>query len=913
MVASVGALTSAGQAASYYEADDYYAEGGLAPSEWAGAGADDLDLSGEVDRNAFRALLDGQVEGRQLGTPRDGKIDHRPGWDVTLSAPKSVSVMAQVAGDRRLIGAHGKAVKVALTHIESQMAATRVREDGGVSRVTTDKLVIASFQHGTSRAQDPQLHTHNVILNMTKGADGVWRSLEPRAMFQLQKQIGAIYRQELAREVRVLGYDIAVAKDSMFEIAGVPALTLDAFSSRSADIEAALEARGQTRETASAAEKQIAALDTRDAKESVDHRKLTAEWRAVADANVFDREARAALVARAESEAATANLGELGRAAAQSVSRAIASLEERQSVFSESALREEAGRIGMGRVGYVEIGREIANAVETGALEPRTYLDQRGAEFKGFASRANIEIERTMLNLELAGRGAVAPLASQLDAHRSVARIAGKAGRTGHAWNDEQRSATVAILTSRNRVIGLQGYAGTAKTSTVLSAVAKEASARGYSVSALAPTAAAAMVLGDALDARADTVARHSLTADRAGGRGGFWIVDEASLLSSRDTDKLLKLADERSARVLLVGDTRQLGSVDAGAAFAQLQNAGMTTPRLTTIVRQTDAHAQSAVAATLEGDARRALTFIETGKGSIVEHAEGTARFKMIAASYAALSESERRRTLVIEPSRDGRDALTTEIREALSGNSALRGPKLEAQALVGKSLTREETKDARSYERGDTIVFRRGYDAKGIAKGEALTVAGVDTAKGAVSLSDGAGRVIDWRPRQWGGANVQAFESKPLELQAGDKVQFTRNDRTAGRVNGQRAEVVSVDPARNTAQLKSGGQAQTLNLDTAQDRHIRHAYVETAFGAQGSTADRVLIHADSKATNLIDQRSFYVAVSRAREAVTIFTNDRAKLITAIGERAGATQFALHPNGATILSVKPARIGLGR
>lgn len=321
MVASVGALTSAGQAASYYEADDYYAEGRLAPSEWAGAGAEDLGLSGDVDREDFRTLLDGQVAGRQLGTPRDGGIDHRPGWDVTLSAPKSVSIMAQVAGDRRLIGAHGAAVKVAITHIESQLAATRIRDGGDIRRAATDNLVIASFQHGTSRAHDPQLHSHNVILNMTRGEDGTWRSLEPRAIYQLQKQIGAIYRQELAREVRALGYDMIVSKDSMFEIAGVPQAALDAFSRRSADIEAALDARGQTRETASPAEKQIAALDTRDSKESVDHRKLAADWRVTADARGFDRQARTALIEQTDARARPLDIAEGRRAAVLSVGR----------------------------------------------------------------------------------------------------------------------------------------------------------------------------------------------------------------------------------------------------------------------------------------------------------------------------------------------------------------------------------------------------------------------------------------------------------------------------------------------------------------------------------------------------------------------------------------------------------------
>lgn len=119
MVASVSALSSAGQAASYYEADDYYAEGGMAPSEWLGEGAEKLGLSGEVDREKFAELLEGRMAGQQLGTTRDGKVEHRPGWDITLSAPKSVSIMAEVAGDKRLIKAHGAALKVALAMSKS--------------------------------------------------------------------------------------------------------------------------------------------------------------------------------------------------------------------------------------------------------------------------------------------------------------------------------------------------------------------------------------------------------------------------------------------------------------------------------------------------------------------------------------------------------------------------------------------------------------------------------------------------------------------------------------------------------------------------------------------------------------------------------------------------------------------------
>src|SRR5690606_28695021 len=145
-------------------------------------------------------------------------------------------------------------------------------------------------------AQDPQLHTHNVIMNATRDEDGTWRSLEPRAIYQLQKQIGAIYRQELALKVRELGYEIEAGKDSLFEIKGVSAETMAAVSTRSAEIEAALAERGTSRDAASAAEKQIAALDTRDAKNAADHASLVAQWRETASSAGFGPATRLAVI-----------------------------------------------------------------------------------------------------------------------------------------------------------------------------------------------------------------------------------------------------------------------------------------------------------------------------------------------------------------------------------------------------------------------------------------------------------------------------------------------------------------------------------------------------------------------------------------------------------------------------------------
>lgn len=520
-------------------------------------------------------MLDGKVAQQQLGTTREGKLEHRPGWDVTLSAPKSVSIMAEVAGDRRLVAAHGAAVKAALAHIEQHMAATRIREGGAVNREATGNLVVASFQHGTSRAQDPQLHTHNVILNATKGEDGAWRSLEPRAIYQLQKQIGAIYRQELALKVRELGYEIEVGKGSMFEIKGVSPEVMAAFSTRSAEIEAALGERGTSRDEASAAEKQVAALDTRQAKVAADPAALVADWRDTASKAGFGPEARLAMVTEAEARAASGDFRatmELqgDNAASRAVAFAADKLGERQSVFSVAALHEEAGRVGLGKVSYAQITEAIAAATKQGELIDRTHIDRRGAEFAGFTTRTSVETEAKLLRIEMEGRGTLSAIATPLAAAKAVATASAQSERAGFGWNTDQRAATEQLLTSRNRITALQGFAGTAKTTTVLATFAREAEARGVPVVALAPTASAAMVLGEALGARSDTVARHLLSPERPiQGQPAAWIVDEASLLSARDTARLFDLAEKQNARVILVGDVKQLGSVEAGAAFA--------------------------------------------------------------------------------------------------------------------------------------------------------------------------------------------------------------------------------------------------------------------------------------------------------------------------------------------------------
>ena len=228
---SIGALGSAAQGARYYENDGYYAKDDpehRQASAWFGKGSQELGLEGPVDPDIFRAVLEGKVPdgtGTELGRRGgDGKILHRPGRDLTFSAPKSVSLAALVGGDARIVDAHDRAVKAALGWVEKNAAETRLKDPvtGQMIRAGDQKIVAATFRHDTSRNLDPQLHTHSVIANMVQGEDGKWRTMANEGLYERQKLIGMLYRNELAGSLAKLGYDIEKTHaDGRFEIGGV--------------------------------------------------------------------------------------------------------------------------------------------------------------------------------------------------------------------------------------------------------------------------------------------------------------------------------------------------------------------------------------------------------------------------------------------------------------------------------------------------------------------------------------------------------------------------------------------------------------------------------------------------------------------------------------------------------------------
>ncbi|HIH6724494.1 TPA: MobF family relaxase, partial [Escherichia coli] len=333
---SIAQVRSAGSAGNYYtDKDNYYVLGSMG-ERWAGRGAEQLGLQGSVDKDVFTRLLEGRLpDGADLSRMQDGSNKHRPGYDLTFSAPKSVSMMAMLGGDKRLIDAHNQAVDFAVRQVEA-LASTRVMTDGQSETVLTGNLVMALFNHDTSRDQEPQLHTHTVVANVTQH-NGEWKTLSSdkvgktgfiENVYANQIAFGRLYREKLKEQVEALGYETeVVGKHGMWEMPGVP---VEAFSGRS---QAIREAVG---EDASLKSRDVAALDTRKSKQHVDPEIKMAEWMQRLKETGFDiRAYRDAADQRAETRTqAPGAVSQEGPDVQQAVTQAIAGLSERKVQFT---------------------------------------------------------------------------------------------------------------------------------------------------------------------------------------------------------------------------------------------------------------------------------------------------------------------------------------------------------------------------------------------------------------------------------------------------------------------------------------------------------------------------------------------------------------------------------------------------
>ena len=726
-------------------------------------------LTGHVEPEAFRRVLQGYVPGTdiRLGRLRDGAHEHRPGLDITLSAPKSVSLEALLGGpgSARAMRAHDAAVRATLAFIETRLLRTRrwSREERRSVQVNAPALVAATFRHITSRNNDPQLHTHCVVANMTRYGEQ-WRSAEIGLLRRSEKLIGAYYRNEMARRLRKAGFALRpsmIGRVPGFEISGWPRAVLEAFSSRRKQILAYIREKGWRYDARTA---QAATLATRARKNEPRRAELEALWQAFAEEHgLAKRTLRKIGMRRPEPPTAL-----------EIAWRALEQLEERASVFPVREALALALAHSPGLYRLEEIEGAFAELQRDKHLLPAI---RRGVGEAWTTARA-VRAEREVRERTLGSAGTVKALARGAVSEEALAGL-----------TDGQREAVRLILESRDRVVGVQGYAGTGKTTMLRRAASCMGGRR---VLGLAPSASAARTLSreTGLACRtlqwfltrcrevADGVAdADTLAALRERYRGAVVVVDEMSLAGTAQARALLRIADRLEvARLVLVGDSRQLRGVQAGQPFRQMQQAGMATAEMDELRRQRDPDLKAAIQDMIEGEPGEALERL----GSNLQELPAEEIAGMAAGLWLRLSPGARAGTALLVPTRALRAEVEEAVREGLEAEGALGGPSLEIETLVPLSLTRAETGDVRNWREGDIALFNREMKHYRIARDDACAVMEVEEDR--VSLAHADGRPRHLKPGSDLRYRLDLFEAKTLRIREGEQLRWTRNDRERG-----------------------------------------------------------------------------------------------------------------------------------
>jgi conjugative relaxase-like TrwC/TraI family protein len=872
---------SAGQAQSYHQKEftakeqNYWSQRGVIAGEWQGRLAGQFGLVGTVSAEDFAKLSQGQhaQTGDQLVRQRasyeyqgaDGKIiktmEHRAGWDATFSAPKSVSLTALVGGDERVREAHRESVRVALDQLEHY---TQARIGGNHPPETTGKFIAAKFEHDTARPVDgyvaPQLHTHAVVFNITERDNGQPRAIQPQSLFASQQFATAIYQSELTYRLRQFGYEITTGRSGAPEIRGYTQEYLDASSPRSQQIREYLERTGRSGKEAA----EIAAHSTRDRKEihspgevMAAHRKLAADFGHQAEAVI-----RAARVRSQHQERPDNSLERVRESLTFSRDKNF----EREAVVDERALIRDGLRRGMGEVTHTQVRTNLEARLASGEFQ----IVQRaqGVPSRQFTTAKTIEAEHEIIRSMREGQNCVGQVLSR-------PRAITVADQHPHL-NQAQKSVVEDVLSSPDRIQGIQGFAGAGKTTT-LTVIRGAAEGQGYQVEGFAPTSRAARQLKEA-GIEAGTLQGFLARSSNPDlpEQKHFYLVDESSLASTNQIREFLSRLGPDD-RVLLIGDIRQHQGVEAGRPFEQLQEAGMHTAKLDEIVRQQDPALKSAVEMLATGRVSAALDALQQ-QGWVKEIPNQEERVRAIAKSYVDSPEN----TLIVSPDNASRRQLNVAVRQELKAIGTVAPQDHTFRVLVQRQdMTGAERSWASHYEIDDVVRYTRGSKTIGLEAAAYASVVAINPAANQLTVEKANHELATYDPRRLTGVSV--YREIDRQFSVGDRVQFTAPDKSLGVANRDLAAIQSImSDGQVAARLDNNRQ---IEFNARDHRHFDHGYAVTSHSSQGLTAERVLVHADTSVhPDLLNSRFGYVSISRASHEATLFTDDMAKLAPQLG-----------------------------
>jgi conjugative relaxase-like TrwC/TraI family protein len=824
--------------------EDYYLEGGEPPGRWLGKGARFLGLEGTVNKATFRNLFDGRSpDGTAQLVQRQGDRSRQPGWDLTFSAPKSVSVLWAVADaetQAKIQAAHFEAVQAAMDFLQDTAAFTR-RGRGGARHEPT-ALVAATFEHGTSRAQDPQLHTHTLVMNMGVRADGTTGTIRSQSLYQAKMAAGALYRTQLAYRLKNELGVMLTREQSWFELRGVSKRARDDFSTRAREIREAAAESGWS----SPRVKEMLCLATRSVKDHIARGELASRWRERASQLDFGAKHVQRLLHRATPLTPFQTQNLLSAVLPASVQH----LTQHQSFFTENQLiARVASKVSPLGVTAEAIRRHVQRHLRH-TPEIQSLAVRKGQQ--QFTTEQIYDVEKKLLQLAEESR--------HQDQHVLDASVVQKVISRIRTLRAEQILALQDVTLRPGSIQCVSGMAGTGKTF-MLKAARLAWEKQGYKVLGAALAARAARELEAGSGIKSSTLAltllrlRHGSLAHSLAHHAAqlakaaltslnpafdlsarrkhhlrltsktVLVIDEAGMLGTEQLCELLDHAARSGAKVVLVGDERQLQPIDAGGPFRRfvLKTLKERTTRLTEITRQSEPWMREAVADFAAGRSRDALSRFASHGRLVITPTRSCAIGALIENWNAHHQANPGRSSLIVAGTND-------EVREL---NQWAQGRRVEAGELLSARSVRID--DTRFYV-GDRIVFTKNDYRAGVFNGDFGTIE---------SISKG------------GLGHRGLFKNHLLTI----------------RLEGPKADPTGYGPLGNA--LKKWWDRNTptrVTIEVKNDDFMRLGYAVTTHKSQGATVDEVFALAGGW---MLDRELAYVQFSRSKGATWVYADE--------------------------------------
>jgi conjugative relaxase-like TrwC/TraI family protein len=839
---------------------EYYDEGQRVAGQWFGLGAERLGLTGRVGAEAFLRLCENQhpasgetltqrLNSTRMDEASDSTANRRIFYDFTFSPPKSVSVAALVGADGRILEAHAHAVRSALKEFEA-FATTRVRIGKANCDRSTGNFMAAMFTHDTSRALDPHLHTHCIVFNTTFDVvENRWKALQNYELLRARKYAENVYYHELARKLRGFGYEIRNLARGDFQIEGISEAVCERFSKRDAEIDKALvkllASKPELKSANFKALRAQLAVETRAKK----HKDLSqAELRTLWNSQLSEAERTALRPSSRHSEKALGDRMNVSEAVQWSEDH----LFNRNSVVLECQLWQQALERGRGENFSVAELKEFTRQ--------RDYI--RNPERPNEVTLRDVLLrELEIVQCVKDGTGTCGPLVDN-------------PSLLNPKLDDEQHKALTALLGSTNAVSLFRGGAGTGK-SFVLRELVEQVRQAGKTVVVLAPQRQQVVEMEGAGFPSPTTVANFLLKGELSA--GAVVVVDEAGQIGGRQMHHLLRLASERNARVILSGDTRQHGAVEASDALLAIERYSSVKPvELHTIRRQDPALARNQNERSRIKQYRKAVEAAAAGKlvesfkrldqmGAIVSCGLGEQADKL-ADEYLRLAK-QKASAVVVSQTWVEVHRVNSKVRDALKGKGLLGANDVTVQALEKLDLTNAQKRDDRFYPKDAVIVFNQ--KVRQVAPGATGKLMGIVKA-GVLAEVNGrcvmvSNKVLD---------KITVNLPRDIPVAEGERLHLKANRKLASGARVTNGELVTVKSVRADGRIElADGRVLEKSF-----REFLPGYAVTSYGSQGKTVDYVLF-SDSTIKAATNAQQWYVTISRGRRGIRIFTPDKIQL----------------------------------